>query len=111
MNTNPVIGSLSSLVQALNDGDAEYVLDEALDLQDDGAQILEIDFSLPGIHKTDSLLSVIRDLQEIISLPLKITASDPSILSQAVRIYNGNPLTCLVSVTENINYEEESFEL
>ena len=90
--------------QALRDNDLEYVLQEGLRQEDSGAHILDVNVGLPEIDEPAMMVSVIRGLQSILTLPLQIDTTDPAALSQGMRLYNGKPMV------NSVNGKKESIE-
>ncbi len=80
------------LKEALRSGDFAYLVGEALDQQEAGADLLDVNCGLPEIDETATLTRAVRELQAITPLPLQIDSSDPAAIEAAVRIYNGKPI-------------------
>ena len=90
--------------QALRDRDIEYVLQEGLRQEDSGAHILDVNVGLPEIDEPSMMVSVIRGLQSVLTLPLQIDTTDPVALEKGMRIYNGKPMV------NSVNGKKESME-
>ena len=90
--------------QALRDNDIEYVLQEGLRQEDSGAHILDVNVGLPEIDEPSMMVSVIRGLQCVLTLPLQIDTTDPDALEKGMRIYNGKPMV------NSVNGKKESIE-
>ena len=90
--------------QALREKDLEYVLQEGLRQEDSGAHILDVNVGLPEIDEPAMMVSVIRGLQSILTLPLQIDTTDPVALEQGMRLYNGKPMV------NSVNGKKESME-
>ena len=84
--------------QALCDGDMDCVVEEALDQQADGAQLLLISAQAPGVDETGCMMRAIRELQSVTNLPLGIATACLDTLEAALRIYNGKPLVSLEGI-------------
>ncbi|MEG0071768.1 MAG: homocysteine S-methyltransferase family protein [Raoultibacter sp.] len=80
------------LQQALRAGDYDYVVNEALDQTEAGADILDVNVGLPEIDEAAILVQVIEGLAAVTPLPLQIDSSDPAAIEAAVRRYAGKPL-------------------
>ena len=80
--------------EALSEYDLDYVLDEADEQVDDGAEILSICVDVEGIERVQMIEDVIMELQSLYDIPLQITTSDITVLERAMRIYNGKPMIC-----------------
>ena len=77
------------LRQALQEGDLDYVLDLAVQQEDAGADILDVNVGCPGVDEAALLPQVVKKLQAAVSLPLQIDSADPAALEAALRVYNG----------------------
>lgn len=78
--------------QALRDRDIDYILAQALEQEDAGAHILDVNVGLPEIDEPSMMEAVIQRLQAVTALPLQIDTSDIEALERAMRIYNGKPM-------------------
>ena len=94
----------SKFKQALKNHDLEYILQEGVTQQDHGAHVLDVNVGLPGIHETQMMEDVVKELQSVIDLPLQIDTSDTKAMERAMRIYNGKPLI------NSVNGKKESME-
>lgn len=65
---------------------------EAINQQEAGADILDVNVGLPEIDEEKVMIDVVKEIQSIINLPLQIDSSDPKVIESAVRIYNGKPI-------------------
>ena len=81
-----------SLKRALSSGDFAYVLGEGVKQAEAGADILDVNVGIPGIDEPATMVRAIRQLQEILPIPLQIDTSNPEAMDRAARIYNGRPL-------------------
>lgn len=78
--------------QALKDGDGDYVLTQAIEQANAGAQILDVNVGIPDIDETDVLPTTVKNVQSVIDLPLMLDSSNAIALEKALRIYNGRPI-------------------
>ena len=81
-----------ALQAALRAGDMDYVLKEALEQQDQGAHVLDVNVGLPDIDEPALLSRAVMEIQGIIDLPLQLDSASAKALEAAARIYNGKPL-------------------
>ncbi len=88
--------------EALQNGDMDYILGQAISQVEAGAEILDVNVGLPGIDETEMMVRVIRELQAVVDVPLQIDSNKPEVLEAALRIYNGKPLV------NSVNGEEKS---
>lgn len=78
--------------QALRENDIQYILQEGIKQEENGANILDVNVGLPEIDETKMMKNVIKELQSVTDLPLQIDTSNPDTMEQALRIYNGKAL-------------------
>ena len=90
------------LKQALAGGDIAYVLGEAVNEAEAGAQILDVNVGVPGLDEPALLTEVVEAVQGVTDLPLQIDTSDPVAMERALRHYNGKALI------NSVNGKEES---
>ena len=88
--------------EALQQGDMDYILGQAISQVEAGAEILDVNVGLPGIDEAEMMVRVIRELQAVVDVPLQIDSNKPDVLEAALRIYNGKPLV------NSVNGEEKS---
>jgi 5-methyltetrahydrofolate--homocysteine methyltransferase len=75
--------------QALLEDDLDYILDVAIQQEDAGADILDVNVGYPGVDEVSMLPRVIKKLQSAVVLPLQLDSSDPAALEAGLRVYNG----------------------
>jgi len=80
------------LKEALKSNNMDYILQEAINQRDAGADILDVNVGLPEIDELKVMVSTIKELQSVINLPLQIDSVRYDVIEAAVRIYNGKPL-------------------
>ncbi len=78
--------------QALREHDMEYICKMALDEEEAGADLLDVNVGLPGAEEKPLMLEVVRALQGVVSVPLQIDSSDPEVIEAALRIYAGKAI-------------------
>ena len=89
------------LKQALKDHDMNYLLEEGISQQEQGAHMLDVNVGLPGIDEAATLRDAVCALQAVISLPLQIDSASPSALESALRCYNGKAMINSVNGRED----------
>ena len=87
----------SKFKQALKEHDLDYILREAIQQQDKGAHILDVNVGLPDIDEVSMMKEVVTEIQSIVNLPLQIDTVNVEALEAAMRIYNGKPMVNSVS--------------
>ncbi len=80
------------LKKALRTGDFDYLVSEALDQEDAGAAILDVNVGLPEIDEPACLATAVTQIQAVCDLPLQLDSTDPAALIEACRHYAGKPL-------------------
>lgn len=78
--------------EALINNDIDYILGQAIEQIQGGAEILDINVGLPDINEEEMMIKVIKAVQGIVDIPLQIDSTIPEVLESALRIYNGKPL-------------------
>lgn len=90
--------------QALRDNNIEYILKQAIDQVEAGADILDVNVGLPEINEKETMVRVVKEIQGILNVPLQLDSSDADCLEAALRIYNGKPSV------NSVNGEDEKLE-
>ncbi|MEG0026558.1 MAG: homocysteine S-methyltransferase family protein [Raoultibacter sp.] len=80
------------LQEALRTGNYDYVIAEAINQTEAGADVLDVNVGLPEIDETATLVRLVELLAATTPLPLQIDSSDPAAIEAAVRCYAGKPL-------------------
>ncbi|WP_028043217.1 homocysteine S-methyltransferase family protein [Candidatus Stoquefichus massiliensis] len=80
------------LKAALKEGRYDECVVEGIKQQQARADVLDVNVGLPGIDEPETMVKVIKLLQEVIQLPLQIDSSSPVAIEKACRYYNGKPL-------------------
>jgi len=75
--------------QALLEKDFDYIVDMAVQQEDAGADILDVNVGYPGVDEAAMLPLVVRKLQEATSLPLMLDSTNPAALEAGLRVYCG----------------------
>lgn len=92
------------LKEALKTEDLNYILNEGITQAEKGVHILDVNVGLPEIDEAKMMKKVVTELQAVTDLPLQIDTSDPRVLADAMRYYNGKPLV------NSVNGEQESMD-
>ena len=90
--------------QALMDGDMDYILGQAVEQVEAGADILDVNVGAPGIDEKDMMVKTIKAIQSVIDVPLQIDSTKPDVLEAALRVCNGKP------IVNSVNGEEAVME-
>ncbi len=86
--------------QALIDGDMDYILHQAMEQADAGADLLDVNVGLPQIDEKTRMVEVVREIQGLLDLPLQLDSSDSTALEAGLRAYNGK------AIVNSVNGEE-----
>ena len=90
--------------QALLEEDLDYILDVAVQQEDAGADILDVNVGYPGVDEVAMLPRVVKKLQSAVSLPLQLDSSNPDALEAGLRVCNGK------AAVNSVNGEPEVLE-
>ncbi len=90
--------------EALKRGDIDYILNQAIQQIEAGADILDVNVGLPDIDEKEMMVKVVKAIQAVTDLPLQLDSTRPDVLEAALRIYNGKP------IVNSVNGEESSLE-
>jgi len=80
--------------QALREGDLDYIVAQAIEQEEAGAQILDINVGLPGIDEAKIMRDVVTKVSGAVSLPLQIDSSNPAAIEAGLRAAPGK---CLIN--------------
>lgn len=90
--------------QALREHDIDFVLSQAGEQIEAGAEILDVNVGLPGIDECSMMVEVVKALQGVTDAPLQIDSTKPDVIEAALRVYNGK------AIVNSVNGESESLE-
>ncbi len=88
--------------EALLKNDINYILNQAIEQTQAGAEILDVNVGMPDIDEKSMMIHTIKAIQSITDVPLQIDSTIPEVLEAALRVYNGKP------IVNSVNGEEES---
>ena len=89
------------LKTALLEEDYDYIMGQAIEQIDAGAEILDVNVGVPSLDDVAMLPRVVKKLQSITGLPLQIDSSNPAAIEAALRVYNGK------AIVNSVNGEPE----
>ena len=92
------------LKQAIIDGDHDYIMNQAIEQADAGADILDVNVGVPSVNEAEVLPEVVKKIQSVTGLPLQIDSLDPAAIEAALRVYNGK------AIVNSVNGDEEVME-
>ena len=88
--------------EALVNNDIDYVLGQAIEQINAGADILDVNVGLPSIDEKKMMITAVKAIQSVADVPLQLDSTIPEVLEAALRIYNGKP------IVNSVNGEQES---
>lgn len=90
------------LLQAeLREGKMEMVVDMALEQEEKGASILDINMGMNGIDEKEMMIKAVYEVARSVNLPLCIDSSHVDIIEEALRIYPGRALINSISLEKD----------
>ena len=91
-----------AVLEALQAGKFELVRKDAIDQVAAGAAVLDINAGVPGADEPVLMQQIIRNVLEVVDVPLCIDTANPEALAAALSIYEGKALI------NSVNGEERS---
>ena len=80
------------LKEALRLGQMDYILGEAIDQTQTGANVLDVNVGLPELDEPAMIRAVVKEVQGVTGLPLQIDSADPAAVEAGARLCNGKPM-------------------
>ncbi|RKI71567.1 homocysteine methyltransferase [bacterium 1xD42-67] len=90
--------------EALRREDIDYMLDQALEQTQAGADILDVNVGLPEIDEAEMMVKVVKALQGVTDAPLQMDSTRPEVLEKALRVYCGK------AIVNSVNGDRESLD-
>ncbi|NMD38374.1 MAG: dihydropteroate synthase, partial [Christensenellaceae bacterium] len=90
--------------EAILNEDIEYILKQALEQVEAGADILDLNLGLPKIDEPSIMKKVITALQGVSDIPLQIDSSKPLAIEAGLRCYCGK------AIVNSVNGDDESLD-
>lgn len=87
--------------QALVEKDMNYILGQATEQIEAGAEILDVNVGHPEIDEKEMMIKTVKELQGIVSVPLQIDSTKPEVIEAALRVYNGK------AIVNSVNGEDK----
>lgn len=88
--------------QALAERDFDYILAQAVEQTEAGAEILDVNVGAPGIDEVSLLPELVKRLQTVTDAPLQIDSANPKAVEAALRVYCGK------AIVNSVNGSEQS---
>ena len=90
--------------EALLREDIDYMLGQALEQTQAGADILDVNVGLPEIDEAAMMVKVVKALQGVTDAPLQLDSTRPEVLERTLRVYCGK------AIINSVNGDEEVLE-
>ncbi|MCI9157115.1 MAG: dihydropteroate synthase [Lawsonibacter sp.] len=87
--------------EALIQDDIDFMLGQALEQTQAGADILDVNVGLPEIDEAGMMVKVVKALQGVSDAPLQLDSTRPEVLEKALRVYCGK------AIVNSVNGDEE----
>ena len=91
-----------AMKEALKRDNIDYMLGQALEQTEAGADILDVNVGLPEIDEADMMVRVVKAVQGVTDAPLQLDSTRPEVLEPALRIYCGK------AIVNSVNGDEET---
>ena len=82
----------NKLAQALRDGDYDLIEQDAEAQAEAGAHVLDVNVGTHGIDEVQVMTDIVTLLQQCVSIPLCLDSTNPTVLEQGLRAYQGKAL-------------------
>ncbi len=93
-----------SMKEALVNNQTDYIINQATQQINAGADILDINCGLPQIDEKTVMTETIRLLQSITDIPLQIDSTKPEVIESALRYYNGK------AIVNSVNGDDKTLD-
>ncbi|MDD3693364.1 MAG: homocysteine S-methyltransferase family protein [Oscillospiraceae bacterium] len=90
--------------QALLRQDIDYILAQAIEQIEAGADILDVNVGMPGIDEKDLMIKCVNAIQGVVDAPLQLDSSDVEVLEAGLRHYHGK------AIVNSVNGDLESLQ-
>ncbi|MBQ4099989.1 MAG: homocysteine S-methyltransferase family protein, partial [Oscillospiraceae bacterium] len=87
--------------EALIKGDMDYILKQAIEQVDAGADILDINVGLPEIDEVAMMTKVVKAVSSVVNVPLQIDSSNPKAIEAGLRAFCGK------AIVNSVNGEQK----
>jgi len=91
--------------EALLNHEMEYICKVAIEEEESGADILDINVGVPGGNEVALMIEAVKAVQSVVNIPLQIDSSNPEAIEAGLRVYNGR------AIVNSVNAEDERLDL
>ena len=88
--------------EALLRDDVDFMLGQALEQTQAGADILDVNVGLPEIDEAGMMVKVVKALQGVTDAPLQLDSTRPEVLEKALRVYCGKAIVNSVNGEDGV---------
>lgn len=90
--------------EALKRRDLDYIMKQAIEQTEGGAEILDVNVGLPEIDEREMMLAAVDAVQSVTDAPLQIDTTELDVLEAALRNVSGKP------IVNSVNGEDEKLD-
>lgn len=90
--------------EALKRRDTDYIMKQAIEQTEGGAEILDVNVGLPDIDEREMMLAAVDAVQSVTDAPLQIDTTETEVLEAALRAVSGKP------IVNSVNGEDEKLD-
>lgn len=90
--------------EALKRRDLDYIMKQAIEQTEGGAEILDVNVGLPDIDEKEMMLAAVDAVQSVTDTPLQIDTTELDVLEAALRNVSGKP------IVNSVNGEDEKLD-
>ncbi len=90
--------------EALKRRDLDYIMRQAIEQTDAGAEILDVNVGLPDIDEKEMMTAAVDAVQSVCGAPLQIDTTELDVLEAALRRVSGKP------IVNSVNGEDEKLD-
>lgn len=91
--------------EALKTGQIDYIVQQALEQSQAGAEVLDVNVGIPDIDEPAMMTRVVQAVQSVCDTPLQVDSSDPNAIEAALRVYSGKALVNSVNAKDSSLHE------
>ncbi len=84
--------------------DLDYIMKQAIEQTQAGAEILDVNVGLPDIDEKEMMLAAVDAIQSVTDAPLQIDTTEPDVLEAALRTVSGK------AIVNSVNGEDEKLD-
>lgn len=88
--------------EALRSNNIGYILNQALEQVNAGADLLDVNVGLPEIDEKEIMIAAVKAIQGVTDAPLQIDSTKPEVIEAALRVYNGKPIVNSVNGEDDV---------